>query len=81
MTPKCLVTCVIQPPERLHHSCLIIRLRSKVFEAPMIRCLLTPRGHLDRGSLCVELSQQSNNKLALMLSNVFMKPKASTLTS
>ena len=50
-------------------------------KAPMIRCLLTPRGHLDRGSLCVELNQQSNNKLALMLSNVFMKPKASTLTS
>ena len=47
----------------------------------MIRCLLAPRGHLDRGSLCVELSQQSNNRLAWMLSNVFMKPKASILIS
>ena len=49
-----------------HHSCPIIRLRSKVFEAPMIRCLLTPRGHPDRGPVRVELTQQSNNKWVSM---------------
>ena len=81
MTPKCLGTCVIQPPGLSHHSCPIILLRSKGFEVPMIRGLLTPRGHLDRGSLCVELNQHSNNRLALMLSNAFMKPRASFLTS
>ena len=36
MTPKSLGTCVIQPPGLSHHNCLIIRLRSKVFEAPML---------------------------------------------
>ena len=50
MTPKCLGTCVIQAPGLSHYSCPIILLRSKRFEVPMIRCLLTPRGHLDRGS-------------------------------
>ena len=81
MIPKCLGTCVIHPPGLSHHRCPITLLRSKAFEVPMIRCLLTPRGHLDRGSLCVELSQQSNNRLAWMLSIVFMKPESSILTS
>ena len=75
MTLKCLGTGVIHLPGLSHHRCPIILLRSKAFEVPMIRCLLTPCGRLDRGSLCVELSQQS------MLSNVFMKPTASILTS
>ena len=57
--PKCLGTCVIHPPGLSHHRCPIILLRLKAFKVPMIRCLLASRGHLGRGSLRVELSQQS----------------------
>ena len=74
---KCWVTYVILRPGLLHHNYLIIHLKLKGFGVPMIRCLLTLRGLLARGSLYVVHNLRFRNNLDLTLSNAFMRPKVS----
>ena len=77
MMTKCWVTDVILHPELLHHSYLIIPLKSKEFGVPMIRCLLTLLGLLALGSLYVVHNLRFSNNMDLMLSSAFMRPKVS----
>ena len=77
MMTKCWVTYVILRPGLLHHNYLIIPLKLKGFGVPMIRCLLTLRGLLARGSLYVAHNLRFSNNMDLTLSNAFMRPKVS----
>ena len=65
------VTDVILHPELLHHSYLIIPLKSKEFGVPMIRCLLTLLGLLALGSSYVVHNLRFSNNKDLLLSSLY----------